>query len=156
MSAGTPPRAPQSSPEILEQARRLYETTELSQAEIARRLSLTAPSLRRIAKREEWRRPAAAAERRVLVRNVREKIDREIGAVERVLSADGGSAAPGTERAARTLASLVRTLRELARYDEEQARAARPEVEDDAVADIDALREALARRLDRLREERGE
>lgn len=148
-------------PETLAEARRLYETTELTQADIGARVGLHHGTVSRLAKKHGWRRPAAARKRRALVSAIRTKVDREIAEVERVLSADG---APGTavESSARTLASLVKTLRELAKIDEDEARerAARRgaqgngEDEDDAVADLDALRDALARRLEQLREER--
>jgi hypothetical protein len=147
---------PAASPATLQEARRLYETSELPQAEIGRRLGLSPSSLSRMAKRDGWRRPAAAQERAALVRRVRAKVDREIEAVEKALGGEG--AADAAERAARTLASLVKTLRELALYDEQQAKAAGCErgagvPEDDGIADIDALRDALARRLEGLRGE---
>ncbi|RXF75464.1 hypothetical protein [Hansschlegelia zhihuaiae] len=153
-----PANAP-TSPETLAEARRLYETDGLTLAGIGERVGLHGVTVCRLAKKHGWRRPAAAEKRRALVSAIRTKVDREIAEVERVLSADG---APGAavERSARTLASLVKTLRELARIDEDDARKAAGrrgaesgEDEDDAVADLDALRDALARRLDRLREE---
>lgn len=143
------------SPDVVAEARRLYETSALSGAAIARRLGFGETSVKRLARKHGWLRPAAAAARRGLVVSIREKAEREIVAASRALK-DGGDPGP----AARTLASLVRTLRELAKYDEEQARAsgggpARDDEDvDDFVADPDAFREALAERLERLRDER--
>jgi hypothetical protein len=153
-----PANAP-ASPETLAEARRLYETGGLTLAGIGERVGLHGVTVCRLAKKHGWRRPAAAEKRRALVLAIRTKVDREIAEVERALGAGGEPVA--VERSARTLASLVKTLRELAKIDEDEARKAAGrrgaqesgEDEDDAVADLDALRDALARRLEQLREE---
>jgi hypothetical protein len=154
------PIHPATSPETLAETRRLYEAAELTLAEIGGRVGLHPATVRRFARRDGWRRPAAAAERRALIGRIRRKVERQIAEAERAIGAD--AAGPDAERAARTLASLVRTLRELARYDEDQARAAAAsrgvreadEDEPGAVADLDAFRDALADRLERLCAER--
>lgn len=140
------------------EVRRLVETTTLTQAEIGRRLGLHDTSVSRMVRREGWHRPSDATARRELVGSIREKVDAEIAEVERILD-DASAAAPSAAERARTLASLVRTLRELARYDEDQLRAAGRQAgangsEDEAVADLDQLREELARRLESLRQNR--
>jgi hypothetical protein len=141
--------------EAVAQARRLFETTALAVAAIARETGIKRSTLADRARREGWRRPepvgAEQAERRGLrIDGLRAKIETEIRRMERTLSDSGVG---GAERMARTLASLVRTLRELTRYDIERQAAA--EVQDDVVGDVDGLRRALAERLDRLRRERG-
>ncbi|MET0313340.1 MAG: hypothetical protein ABW275_03010 [Hansschlegelia sp.] len=132
-----------------EEARRLFETTALTQVEIAARLGLLAPSLSRMANREGWVRPKTEKRERT-VRRIRQRVEREIDTIEAALA--GTRSIDETDRAARTLASLVRTLRELQKYDEDAARrrGADDEDEDGAPADLDALRDALADRLDRL------
>lgn len=147
-----------ASAETVAEVRRLIETTTLTQKEIGRRLGLHDSSISRMVRREGWRRPTDAAARQDLVGAIREQVDAEIAEVERILGG-AGAAAPGAAERARTLASLVRTLRELARYDEDQLRAAGREAggngsEDEAVADLDQLREELARRLESLRKNR--
>ncbi|GLK81456.1 hypothetical protein [Methylopila turkensis] len=155
MTEETPPGrrpAPPASAETIAEARRLFETTELKQVEICKRVGLAPPSLSRMIRREGWMRPHALARRRETVRGVRAKVDEALERVEPWL-AGGGAELAEAERAAKTLASLVRTLRELARYDAEQATRDGGAADDDAPADLDALRDELARRLARLRAE---
>lgn len=81
---------------------------------------------------------------------VQAMVERELDAVERVLAAleplDGSDA----ERSARTLASLARTLRELARMDGGDATLTRdmPENDDAIPRDLDEFRRELARRIE--------
>lgn len=141
--------------ERVAEAKRLYEGSTLSAAAIAQQVGIGRATVQRHAKLGGWTRADAAEERRRLVGSIRQKAEREIVAASRALKAGGD---PGP--AARTLASLVRTLRELAKYDEEQARSSgrSGSAEDgdfnDFVADPDAFREALADRLEQLRDER--
>ena len=139
--------------ETVAEAKRLYESNSISQRAIAARLGIARSSLWRLADKHQWRRPKAAEARRSLVGEIRKKIEAEIIGAEKAL-AGGGDVAP----AARTLASLVKTLRELARFDEEQGSGlSTPEGDegfDGFVADPDAFREALAERLEKLRDER--
>jgi hypothetical protein len=91
-----------------------------------------------------WR----AAERRALA------VERRIG------SNAGDDDLDGVERDAKVLASLARTMRELLVLEQTAAEGRRaranPEAEDedDLPRDIDAFRDALAERLERLRAER--
>ncbi|MET0314077.1 MAG: hypothetical protein ABW275_06750 [Hansschlegelia sp.] len=137
------------------EARRLYEAGGLSECEIARLTGLNRSTMRSRAEREGWRRGESNAERRRLLGALRSRVDEEIAEAEAALGGaqTGDAKAQRVERAARTLASLVRTLRELAKFDEEQAAAARSgEAADDVVTDIDELRRELARRLESLRQ----
>jgi hypothetical protein len=135
-----------------EEARRLFETSEISQVDIARRVGILPASLTRMAKNGGWIR-FEKGKRAQTVRRIRARVEREIEAVEGVLEKAG--ALGGADSAARTLSSLVRTLIELQKYDEDAARRSRvkPEDEDVAPADLDALRDALADRLEKLRRE---
>jgi len=134
------------------EARRLYETSALSQVEIARRIGASRSSLARLAKREGWTR--RSADRARAVGRIRAEVDRQITAVEAVLAGPEGLAAGEAATHARTLASLVRSLRELQKYEAGQAAdAAEDDDADGAPADLDALRDALADRLARLRGE---
>jgi hypothetical protein len=85
-----------------------------------------------------------AADRLGLVKKLRTAVEREIAVAEKRLKQNAGGA--GIERAARTLASLVRTLRELRALEAE----AEPDEAEEVPRDADELRRALAERLDRL------
>jgi hypothetical protein len=98
----------------------------------------------------------APADRRALAERVRAAVEREIAAIEQVLQRSCGARVRRTdsERTARTLAMLVRTLRELSTL--EQAAQKHDEDGDDegdehAYRDLDAFRRELARRLAALR-----
>lgn len=89
-----------------------------------------------------------------LVRRLERAVEDEIGAVERLIAQlrMGQGRLIETERAARTLASLTRTLKEISGLrgaDNADAEA------DDIPRDIDELRRVLAGRLDRLEREQG-
>jgi hypothetical protein len=163
-------------PETRERARRLYEGELVSQADIALMLGLTDSTLRRRIQQWGWARRThdiadglpsappptafqpcdgeATYDRRSTIERVRCAVDREIAAVEAALSRLGSLTrrVPESERAARTLASLVKTLTELKRLetasDEGEA--------DDGPADIDEFRRDLARRLHGLCESRAD
>lgn len=133
-----------------DEARRLYETSDAPRREIARRLGVQPGSLSRIARENGWLKAGRDRRRTLAVKRIRPRIDREIETIDKVLRDSG---APEADRAARTLATLVRSLRELQKYDAEQKRpvARNDEDADVAPADLDALRDALAERLARLR-----
>ena len=134
------------------EARRLYEATDLSQTEIARRIGASRATIARLAKRDGWTR--RSADRARAVSRIRAEVDKQINAVEAVLAGPGAGAADEAATHARTLASLVRSLRELQKYEAGQAvDAAEDDDADGAPADLDALRDALADRLARLRGE---
>lgn len=162
-------------PETRERARRLFEGGLVPQADIALMLGLADTTLRRRIKLWGWVRrepesqsgplPAAvpafqpgaeeaAYDRRTTIERVRCAVDREIAAVEAALQRLGSLTrrVPESERAARTLASLVKTLTELKRLetasDEGEA--------DDGPADMDEFRRDLARRLHGLCESRAD
>jgi hypothetical protein len=74
--------------------------------------------------------------------------ERQVGEIEERLKAAGIELAE-RESNARTLAIVAKTLRELAAYDEAQARAKQPPKDDDAAPrNIEELRRALARKLE--------
>jgi len=110
----------------------------------------TAPSAR--IKRSATARAEAAAKPAdgVLIDRVSRSIERELGAIERII---GVRAKRGqrteTERRARTLASLARTLAELRKLRSERERT-RPRDDDAIPRDLDELRRALSRRLDQM------
>lgn len=139
--------------ETVAEAKRLYETSPTTYQAIAAQLGIAASSVGWLVHKHGWLRPKAAEARRKLVGEIRKQIEEEIFRAEKAL-AGGGDVAP----AARTLASLVKTLRELARFDEEQGSGlSEPEGDEERdgfVADPDAFREALAERLEKLRDER--
>jgi hypothetical protein len=145
-------RAPAIDAARREEARRLFETSEIAQVGIAARAGILPASLTRMAKREGWIR-FEKGKRAQTVRRIRARVEREIEAVEQVLEKAG--ALGEADGAARTLGSLVRTLRELQKYDEDAARRSHLKAEDEDVApaDLDALRDALADRLEKLRRE---
>jgi len=93
--------------------------------------------------------PRSPEARIALAERIQTVAEREIAAVEQVLTILGTSDASETEAAARTLASLARTLRELRQLD---ATMATPEPTDDEPVprDIEELRRSLARKLDAL------
>ncbi len=153
------PRGRPTPPETLAEARRLYEATDLAEARIAGLSGVSRSTLRRRAAAEGWSRPngagtPAAVPRQDVVAALRGRIEREIIAAEAAMGQAAEKTIDGVERISRSLASLVRTLRELARYDEERAVRAGQDDGDGDVADLDAFRAALAERLERLREQR--
>lgn len=156
------PRGYTTPAETLAEARRLYEGSDLTEARIAVLSGVSRSTLRRRAVAEGWLRPDGAkkreAARQDVVASLRERIEREIVAAEAAMGQTAEKTIDGVERISRSLASLVKTLRELARYDEERAgRSGQGDAAgDEDVADIDAFRAALADRLERLRGQRGQ
>lgn len=97
--------------------------------------------------------PPGPAHKIDLAARIQRSVERELDGVERVLGLlkpqDGNEA----ERAARTLASLARTLREIVSLDDKPS--AEPEDDDDAgPRDMDEFRRDLARRIDAIIAER--
>jgi hypothetical protein len=166
-------------PEVLQQARQLYEETSVPIDAIAGMMGMKSRTFQTLREKHGWklrqpRRPAetggaAAAEpeeagppvespvvaalpgadRAATISRIRDTVEREIAAVELSLRRlDRLTPRVGDgEKAARTLASLVKTLNELKRLDAAQATDA-PAAEDGT--DIDEFRRDLARRLDAL------
>jgi hypothetical protein len=169
------------TPEALDEARRLYERSNVPVQQIADMLGISKSTLNTRIPRWGWTRragripppetdpaplpvvnapplapPTAAnlpaapggALRGDLITRLVTRIEAEIGAVERIV-ARAGLAANGVtqaERAARTLAILVRSLRELAAL----ARHEPEEEDEDAGRDADAFRRELGATLERV------
>lgn len=140
-------------PAAIDDARTRYEAGEAVLA-VSRATGIPRASVYSMAKSRGWKRPRpdglpdADGERIGTVARIRRTVEREVIAVERLLEASprGPTRTAAAERAARTLASLVRTLNELRRLE-----AAAADQDDDAPPrDIDAFRAELARRLERL------
>ena len=150
------------SPAAVTEAQRLYEQTDASPESIAGMLGISRRTLYNRAKLWGWRprrnapgsavgRTPAADEvsREKLIARLVARVEAEISAVERLIARAGwqndvaGSA--DTERAARTLAVLVRSLRELAAIERDQA----PDNEE-AERDADAYRRELEATLERV------
>lgn len=189
------------SPEALEEARRLYERTNVPVQQVADLLGISKSTFNLRRQRWGWRprmaripgapvpladvtpqdlRPqdqftddppaagpppvtaasaapapaeAAPASRGELINRLVRRIEREIAALERLVALAGLAVAArpeasqaDSERAARTLAILVRSLRELAALDREQPDGS----DDDADRDADAFRRELGRTLERV------
>ena len=90
--------------------------------------------------------PQSPAERMALVERIQAVAEREIAAVEQIIAIIGPVDKNETEGAARTLASLARTLRELQQLDVPPSN---PQSADDRPIprDLDELRRSLARKL---------
>jgi aminoglycoside phosphotransferase (APT) family kinase protein len=102
------------------------------------------------ARRAPARPLVGAPEARVaLAERIQAVAEREIAAVEQVLTILGASDPSETEAAARTLASLARTLRELRQLDTTMT-TSEPIDDEPVPRDIDELRRSLARKLDAL------
>lgn len=99
----------------------------------------------------------AIAENETLIDRVRSAVERKIVAIEAVLTRVEGARlrSSDAERAARTLATLVRTLREVAALQrDEKPETQSGEIEADEFRDLEEFRAELAKRLDRLRRSR--
>ena len=151
------------SPAAVTEAQRLYEQTDASPDSIAGMLGISRRTLYNRAKLWGWRprgrnAPGSAVgrmpvadevSREKLIARLVARVEAEISAVERLIARAGwqndvaGSA--DTERAARTLAVLVRSLRELAAIERDQA----PDNEE-AERDADAYRRELEATLERV------
>lgn len=171
-------------PEEISRARALYEGTDIPVRDIARMLGIGLTTLHRKINLWGWtprnarlRGLDAAAkaeipveqiaalaaphvatvEQETLIHRVRAAVEREIVAIEAVLARVESAKlrSSDAERAARTLATLVKTLREVAalQRDEQPEHDARDRSEDE-FRDLDDFRRELAQRLDRLRRQR--
>jgi hypothetical protein len=179
------PRFLSIPPEEISRARALYEGTEIPVRDIAKMLGIGLTTLHRKINRWGWvprnarlRGLDAAAkadipveeiaalaaphvvtvEKETLIDRVRAAVEREIVAIEAVLTRVEGARlrSSDAERAARTLATLVKTMREVAALQRDE----KPETEigesgqesgRDEFRDLEAFRAELAERLDRLR-----
>lgn len=92
--------------------------------------------------------PALPQDRAAVAARVQAVVERELTAVERVLEVLGPSDRDEAERTARTLASLARTLREVALINQTEEAVAPDDADDDPVPrDIDEFRRQLAQRI---------
>lgn len=164
------------TPEAIDEARRLYERSNVPVQQIADMLGISKSTLNTRIRRWGWTRragripppqadpaplpvvsapplapaspgPASPPLSGDLITRLVTRIESEIGAVERIVARAGFSPQPVTEaeRAARTLAILVRSLRELAALARNT-----PEEEDEDARDADAFRRELGATLERV------
>lgn len=157
-------------------ARRLFEMDHLSHAEIAKECGVTRATIMRWARADQWKRqakksdadkPDAPIDRRALVARAWKHADQQLQHVEKRLRKRGSVDVP-LDESARLIATLVKTLRELAALDralldqtehhvesETQASATQAGLRDGGLPrDADTLYEELAARMDRLRQNR--
>lgn len=170
------------SPEAIEEARRLYEHTRVPNQHIADLLGISRSTLNVRVGHWGWKRrkdrlaaepgpgpgpaesasAAPAAEgpmsRRLLIARLVARMESEIAAVERLVARAGLNAnrsGADAERAARTLAVLVRSLRELAAIARDEDEDAGDASANDMFRDADAYRRELAEALERVLAERA-
>jgi hypothetical protein len=169
------------SPEEISRSRILYETTEMPMEDIARMLGISKRTLNERVKLWKWTPrqsrfhglDAAAShqvaeivalatpdmailENETLIDRVRSAVEREIVAIEAVLTRVEGARlrSSDAERAARTLATLVKTLREVAALQRDEKPETTSGDGEDEFRDLEEFRAELAERLDRLRRSR--
>jgi hypothetical protein len=170
-------------PERIAEVRKLYEGTDVPNADLAALCGLGVSTFIRRARLWGWRprngharsydlvakaevesiREAAApevviAENETLIDRVRAAVEREIVAIEAVLARVESARLRSTdaERAARTLATLVKTLREVAALQrEDKPENEKGEAEADEFRDLEEFRAELTERLDRVRKSRN-
>ena len=152
------------APEIAAEAKRLYENTLTPMADIAAMMGVCRSTLDNRVREWKWKKRAASGTAVDIARAVRGNVaatmtqaaklpvseekrlalaERIQGVVERLGAADDAEA----ERTARTLASLSRTMREIAALITPDTPPPNETDNDPVPLDIDELREELARRL---------
>jgi len=152
---------------VLRCARKLFEETDTSTTAIARLMGVSLKTLSRRAIRNGWtprqkqrlHRHIAAeplSDTAALGARIRSTVEREVAAAERELNKPGPRAArlASSESAARTLASLTKTLNELKRL-EAAGTEATPKAADNEINVEDYTRD-IARRLNQLVAEEDE
>lgn len=146
-----------------------YEETDRPVKDIAREMKRSRSSFYAFVKEHNWRRrsdghprvaaaapPPSEPAPEAVVDHLERTVERELDAIEKILARlpRGDDRAMQAERAARTLASLTRTLNEVQRLRRAQAAngptPAQTESadDDDMPRDIDEFRRELARRID--------
>lgn len=136
---------------VLADAQHLFETTDIPLSEIARRVGLHRSLLHRTVLRKGWSRPEPAARQERVAQRLRARIEKELCSVEISLAhSRSKEAREAAKQSVDTLSSLMRTLRELRRYDLEDE----PRVERYEPVDIDEIRGRLADQLIQLRHSR--
>jgi hypothetical protein len=162
------------APEGLARAQRDYEQTDKPVKEIAADLPCSLTTFYAIVKRSNWTQRSVSRPRRrataeatppppdatpaAVVDHLQRTVERELDAIEKILARLprlGDEGAVQAERAARTLASLTRTLNEVQRLRRAQAAAGitaqtESDDDDDMPRDIDEFRRELARRIDKF------
>jgi hypothetical protein len=174
-------------PEKIAEVRKLYEGTDVPVRDLASICGLGVTTFLRRVELWGWKRrklrmkdydaaanrevesireaavPAiAVAESETLIDRVRAAVEREIVAIEAVLTRVEGARlrSSDAERAARTLATLVKTLREVAALQrdekpEQTSGEGQDKPDEDEFRDLEEFRSELAERLDRLRRSRN-
>jgi DNA-binding Lrp family transcriptional regulator len=177
----------QIAPDLLAEARRLYEQTLAPVADIADMIGLSRSNFYKRVREEGWRgrranagifrftralsgsavmaltgepavQPRAEPEvtkdtvspeqRAALALRIQQIVEREMDAVERILANIQPADQLEAEHSARTLASVSRTLREIAALNKPDEAMAPDEADDDPVPrEIDEFRRELARRI---------
>lgn len=178
------------APELLAEAKRLYEQTSAPVGDIAELVGLSRSNFYERVREGGWRsrqakptfnmarainaamraepaidppeappiEPAADAEfdlpqqRIAVARRIMTTVEREMDAIERILKTITPSDQLEAEHGARTLASLARTLREIAALTQpdNEVPPDGPDDDDDIPCDLDELRAELARRLQEI------
>jgi aminoglycoside phosphotransferase (APT) family kinase protein len=169
-------------PEDVAKARVLYETTSVSVHDIAKMLGIGTTTFMKRVKLWQWvrrnrrlaeldaaakanvpvekirklaARPKAALDRAALIARIRGAVLREVAAIEQSLATAESMQlrSPDRERAARALASLLKTLRETDTLEQALgAKEAEQEQEEGQFRDLDEFRRELVARLDRMRD----
>lgn len=152
---------------VMAKGRRLYERTQTPLRDIAAAMRLSRRTLAKRIKEWGWRRSAVPAEdaaagaqsdepvtpqrRAALAERIQEAAEREIAAIEKVLTVLGRERPDDAEQTVRTLANLSRMLRAVAAFNQPDETIPPHETDDDPVPrDIDEFREALARRIEQF------
>jgi hypothetical protein len=151
---------------VLMCARKLYEETDTPTSTIARLMGVSLKTLNRRAIRNGWTpRPGLRLRQHIaavpisdiaaLGARIRSTIEREVASAERELNKPGPRASrlAGSETAARTLASLTKTLNELKRLEAAGTEAA-PKAADEQI-DVEEFERDIARHLAELRSDSG-
>lgn len=145
--------------------RRLYEHDQLTIAAIAAQCGVTRATISRWVRADGWTRKSGPdagrgepVDRRALVARAWRNAERQLRLVEKKMRAHGDTP---LDESARLIATLVKTLRELAALDRALADnrnddgGPRADHADSAIPrDLDTFYEELAARMDRLRQER--
>ena len=140
-----------------------YAAGELTVAEICAKYGITQKALYARAREQGWprrrgpasgrkRKPGPGTARKALIARLYQALERKMSEFELRLS-EGAQTAADNERDTRTLNTMVRLFERLSALDEKAGAASGGDA--DLNADARALREDLARRLDRLRADHG-
>ena len=163
------------APEIAAEAKRLYENTLTPMADIAAMMGVCRSTLDNRVREWKWKKRAASGtavdiaravrgnvaatmtqaaklpvseeKRLALAERIQGVVEEQMNAVARVVERLGAADDAEAERTARTLASLSRTMREIAALITPDTPPPNETDNDPVPLDIDELREELARRL---------